>query len=172
MGAGGRRPDEELDRNGYTVRVAVVDAPQDVVEARVEHRWRSDYLAAESGEAADPVTARLGGRSVPQGVVAGMYTNEDRSVCVDVARSVSERHGCVAEFRHAQVTEPAGSPKPLERRGRLQPGGPLLDAETYRAATNAQASMPHAPRPHASAAAPRSGRVRPPMRRPDRGAER
>jgi hypothetical protein len=101
-----------------------------------------------------------------------MYAGEDRSVCVDVARRAAEQHGCVSEYRHARVTEPAGSPKPVERRGRLQAGGPLLDAETYGAASNAKASMPHAPRPHASAPAPRAGRIRPPARRPDRGAER
>jgi hypothetical protein len=101
-----------------------------------------------------------------------MYEQRDSSVCVDVARSVSERHGCVAEYRHARVTEPAGSPKPVERRGRLQPGGPLLDAETYRAATNAQASAPHAARPHATAQGARPSRLRPSVRRPDRGAER
>ena len=138
---GSRGPDELMQSSTATATGPGrgVDAPQDVVEARVEHRWRSDYLAAENGEAADPMTARLGGRSVPSGVVAGMYATRT-SRLRDVARSVPERHGCVAEFRHAQVTEPAGSPKPVERRGRLQPGGPLLDAETYRAATNAAGS--------------------------------
>jgi hypothetical protein len=161
-----------LGKAGYDVRVAVVDAPREVVEARVEHRWRSGYEAARNGTAATPQEAEFGGRSVPSGVVRHMYRGDDQqSICVGIARGVAERHGCVSEYRHARVTAPAGSPQPVEERGRLHPGGPLLDAETYRAAGNARASQPRARRPHVSAGTQATAAKRP-ARAPDHGVER
>lgn len=163
---------EDLQEAGYSVQIAVVDAPRDVVEARVEHRWRSGYEAAENGTAETPLDAEFGGRSVPSGVVRHMYARDDSSSCLDVARAAAEQHDCVAELREYRVDRPDGKPGLLQHRGRLGKG-PLLDGETYLAGKTAQASQAHPPRPHVSAPVDReAGRPRRPAPDPGRGAER
>ena len=150
---------ERLAAAGYSVRIIDVEAPHDIVSARVTGRWRVDYLAAELGTAEDPAVAELGGRWVPSEVVHALFTdeNEHESVCTPVARAVAERHEVVGEYAVYRVDEPDGEPKLGERRGRVH-GSDLLDAETYRAARTSQAGQPRRP--------PRSGRAQ------DRGSER
>ena len=150
---------ERLAAAGYSVRVVDVEAPHDVVSARVTGRWRADYLAAEHATAADPAVAELGGRWVPSEVVHALFADEtaQESVCAAVARAVAERHEVVGEYAVYRVGEPDGEPKLVERRGRVHGSG-LLDAETYRAARTSQAAQPPRPR--------RSGGE------PDRGSER
>ena len=163
---------DDLQKAGYSVQIAVVDAPRDVVEARVEHRWRTGFEASENGTASTKRDAEFGGRSVPSGVIRHMYRRDDSSICLDVARAAAERHDCVAELLEYRVDRADGKPKLREHRGRLGKG-PLLDGETYRAGKNAQASQARPPRPHVSAAADReAARPRRPAPDPGRGAER
>lgn len=130
----------------YNVHLTNVEAPEEVVQARVGARWRADYLAAEAGTSTDPAVHALGGRWVPSEVLHALYTDNDaqESICAGVAREVAERHHAVRDYAAYRVTEPAGAPGLVEHRGRVR-NSPLLDEETYRAARAADAARPPTP---------------------------
>jgi predicted kinase len=58
---------DRLHQGRYTIQIASVDGPHDVIAQRIAHRWRTDYLAAERGTAVG-AAAQLGGRWVPSEV--------------------------------------------------------------------------------------------------------
>lgn len=77
-----------------------MEAPRDVVEARVAGRWRAGYLAAQNGTAATERDAQLGGRWVPSAFAGSLFPpgRPQESVCAAVARSVAERHQAVRQY--------------------------------------------------------------------------
>ena len=94
--AGAHKFMDDLQKAGYNVQIAVVDAPREVVEARVDTAG-GRVQAAEKGRAATKRGAKLGGRSVPSGVIRHMYGATTVRAVPDVAREVAERHDCVVE---------------------------------------------------------------------------
>lgn len=78
------------------MRIASVDGPQDVIDQRVRHRWRTDYLAAEDG-IAEGRDAELGGRWVPSEVPNSLYERPNESRCATVARELATGHPAIID---------------------------------------------------------------------------
>lgn len=134
--AGAHRLLDQLSAAGYEVRIAVVEAPHHVVDARIAARWREGYLAAQNGTLTSERDARLGGRWVAGAFARGLYPpgRPAESVCTSVAAAVAERHPAVVQLDLYRVTSAAASPQLHAHRIRTTPTGPLLDPDTTRAA--------------------------------------
>ncbi len=115
----GKKLVKRLEEQGYEVRIALVDGPRDVTEARVAHRWTQGFEAAESGvdDPDDPDLLLLGGRWVPADVTDGLYRDgTDASVCTAAAYEIAESSDAVKQLDAYQVTKPSGQPEVVERR--------------------------------------------------------
>jgi len=113
----------QLQQSGYSIKIAVVDAPRDVTAARVDYRWAKGYRQAVDGTAEDPLDRRLGGRWVPEQVVDAMYETPESSVCRSSALAVAESSSAVTELSIYRVEKADGAPELIERRTGRRPDG-------------------------------------------------
>lgn len=114
---------KRLEAAGYSMKIAVVDTSRDVTVARVEHRWAKGYQEAEAGTASDAIDRELGGRWVPDQVVAAMYEESETSVCRASAIAVADSCVAVDEIAVYRVDRADGAPVLVERRVGRRPDG-------------------------------------------------
>jgi predicted ABC-type ATPase len=151
---------EQLEKAGYKVTVASVEAPRPLTESRIAGRWRGGYKRAESGMAKSPRDAALGGRWVPGGLTTSLYPNGPRqSVCRDVATWAKERFPAVKQLQRYRVNAGTGRPE-LE-------GKPVMATAAAKKGRSAARATPKAVPPGAARTArvarprPGAGRVGP-----------
>ncbi|CAM5531501.1 zeta toxin family protein [Leifsonia shinshuensis] len=113
----------QLQQSGYSIKIAVVDAPRDVTIARTDYRWAQGYRQAVDGTAGDPLDRELGGRWVPEQVVDAMYDDPDTSSCRSSALAVAESSAAVTELSIYRVEKVDGAPELIERRIGRRPDG-------------------------------------------------
>ena len=136
-----RQLTDRLHEAGYTVRIASVDGPQDVIDQRISHRWRTDYLAAETG-AAEGLAAELGGRWVPSEVANRLYERPEESRCATVARDLATSHPAIIDHYAYRVERADGAPEQTSHTGRSRPGAAQLSGEELTTARLTQAARP------------------------------
>jgi predicted kinase len=136
-----RQLTDRLHQAGYTVRIASVDGPQDVIDQRISHRWRTDYLAAEAGAAEAPA-AELGGRWVPSEVANRLYERPDESRCATVARELATSHPAIIDHYAYRVQRADGAPQQTTHTGRSRTGAAQLSGEELATARLTQAARP------------------------------
>lgn len=117
---------KRLEEQGYSVRIALVDGPRDVTEARVAYRWNRGYEGAVNGvpDPDDPDLLTLGGRWVPAEVTDALYRDgNDESICAASAQTIAKSSPAVAQLDVYRITEPSGSPVLAEQRIGKRPDG-------------------------------------------------
>ena len=110
---------KRLEERGYSVRIALVDGPRAVTEARVAYRWNRGYEGAVNGVAdpKDPELLTLGGRWVPAEVTDALYRDgDDDSICASSAQTIAKSSSAVTQLDVYRITEPGGSPDLVEQR--------------------------------------------------------
>jgi predicted kinase len=136
-----RQLTDRLHQAGYTVRIASVDGPQHVIDQRISHRWRTDYLAAEEGIATGSA-AKLGGRWVPSEVANRLYDRPEESRCATVARELSTSHPAIFDHYAYRVERADGAPAQITHTGRSHAGGAPLSGDELATARLTQAARP------------------------------
>jgi predicted kinase len=110
---------KRLAERGYSVRIALVDGPREVTEARVAYRWNRGYEGAVNGvpDPKDPDLLMLGGRWVPAEVTDSLYRDgDDDSICASSAQTIAKSSTAVNQLDVYRITEPGGSPELVEQR--------------------------------------------------------
>ncbi|WP_181025738.1 zeta toxin family protein [Rathayibacter rathayi] len=110
---------KRLEEQGYSVRIALVDGPRAVTEARVAYRWNRGYEGAVNGipDPDDPDLLTLGGRWVPAEVTDALYRDgNDDSICANAAQAIAKSSTAVTQLDVYRITEPGGSPALVEQR--------------------------------------------------------
>ena len=110
---------KRLEEQGYSVRIALVDGPRDVTEARVAYRWNRGYESAVNGvpDPKDPDLLTLGGRWVPAEVTDALYRDgNDDSICASSAQTIAKSSTSVTQLDVYRITEPGGRPELVEQR--------------------------------------------------------
>ena len=133
---------DRLQQAGYTVRLASVDGPENVIRERIAHRWRTDYMAAEEGSA-QGVGAQLGGRWVPSEVANDLYDRPEESRCATVARDLAAIHPAIVDHYAYRVERADAAPEQTAHTGRATAGAAQLTGE---ALTTARIVAPTRPR--------------------------
>jgi hypothetical protein len=120
---------DRLQQARYSIQIASVDGPHDVIAQRSAHRWRTDYLAAEHGTA-QGTAAQLGGRWVPSEIPNELYDNgPEESRCATVARQLAHHHPAIADHYAYRVQTADTAPRLITHTGRGRAGGALLSGE-------------------------------------------
>jgi predicted kinase len=124
----------------YTIQIASVDGPHDVIAQRITQRWRTDYLAAEHGTA-QGAAAQLGGRWVPSEIPNQLYDHgNDESRCATIARRLARDHPAIADHYAYRVQTADTAPQLIAHSGRGRAGGALLTGEQLTAIRLSQAT--------------------------------
>lgn len=156
----------DLDRKGYSISIADVEAPHEVASERIVQRWQEGHLAALSAPETD-MAAQMGGRWVPQSAVDRLFPIETtadgveqrgKSVSQSNAQAICEMYESVLQY-DMYWTEAADRGAELFEQRRRNAAGEmettftarLREAEPEHAKT---AALKHAPPPRTQAPNP------------------
>jgi predicted ABC-type ATPase len=146
---------EQLEKAGYKVTVASVEAPRSATQSRIAGRWRGGYKRSETGTAKTPLDAKLGGRWVPGGLTTSLYPHGPRqSVCRDVAEWARQRFPAVQQLQRYRINA-VGTPT-LEQK----PAMATSAARNGRAATRPAPATTRSPKARATSTAVPPGAAR------------
>jgi len=177
----------DLERKGYAISIADVEAPQHVAAERIVQRWQKGHMAALAAPATD-VAAQMGGRWLPASAVDRMFPEKrepdglplhGRSVSEVNSQEITDMYVAVLQYDMYWTANASKGAEHVERRERAA-GGAMeqtwvapLDPEAAEAKAAVMSDFPQPARPRTAGGpeSPAAGR-RPAPRERGTGLDR